>query len=237
MSVASNATQPPTYELEPYQSLDPAELTARIEAVRREWGKRLVILGHHYQQDEVIALADLRGDSYKLSELAAASEDCRGDRVLRRPLHGRDGRHPGEPARAIGRSATAAGAGDPARPGGRLLDGRHGRDRPGRGLLASSSPTVIDTEDVTPVTYINSAAELEGVLRAARRDRLHVGQRRRGAPSGPWPGEAACCSFPISTWAATRRCGWAFRRPRCRSGTRTGDRWAATPSRRSATAA
>ena len=50
-----------------------------------------------------------------------------GHRLLRRPLHGRDGRHPGQPAGEAGRARRRAGAGDPARPGRRLLDGRHGR--------------------------------------------------------------------------------------------------------------
>ena len=39
-------------------------------------GDSLLILGHHYQQDEVIAFADLRGDSYKLSQMAAESVNC-----------------------------------------------------------------------------------------------------------------------------------------------------------------
>ena len=43
----------------------------RIAAARRELGARLVILGHHYQRDEVIRFADFRGDSYKLSQEAA----------------------------------------------------------------------------------------------------------------------------------------------------------------------
>ena len=42
-----------------------------------ELGSKLLILGHHYQQDEVIALSDLQGDSYQLSNLAAESRDCR----------------------------------------------------------------------------------------------------------------------------------------------------------------
>ena len=67
----------PAYELQPYKSLENDELTARIQAVREQFGPRLLILGHHYQQDEVIALADLRGDSYGLSQLAAESRDCR----------------------------------------------------------------------------------------------------------------------------------------------------------------
>src|SRR3954447_21435807 len=68
---------PPTFELKPYKSLSNDELTARIQAVRQQLGPQLVILGHHYQQDEVIALSDWRGDSYGLSQHAAASSECR----------------------------------------------------------------------------------------------------------------------------------------------------------------
>jgi quinolinate synthase len=62
---------------QPYKSLDNEELAGRIQAIRAEMGRRLLILGHHYQRDEVIALSDLRGDSYRLSELAAADKECR----------------------------------------------------------------------------------------------------------------------------------------------------------------
>src|ERR671919_2618244 len=67
----------PAYELKPYKSLSNDELTERIKAVKAQFGPRLLILGHHYQQDEVIALSDLQGDSYQLSQMAAASGDCR----------------------------------------------------------------------------------------------------------------------------------------------------------------
>ena len=63
----------PTYDLKPYKSLSNDELAARIQAVKCQMGSRLLILGHHYQQDEVIALSDLQGDSYQLSQMAAAS--------------------------------------------------------------------------------------------------------------------------------------------------------------------
>jgi quinolinate synthase len=43
----------------------------RIVAAKRELGGRAVILGHHYQRDEVIRFADFRGDSYKLAQEAA----------------------------------------------------------------------------------------------------------------------------------------------------------------------
>jgi quinolinate synthase len=57
----------PKFDLQPYKSLDNDDLSRRIEAVRRRLGPALMILGHHYQQDEVIAHSDLRGDSYQLS--------------------------------------------------------------------------------------------------------------------------------------------------------------------------
>ncbi|MEO8271327.1 MAG: quinolinate synthase NadA, partial [Aureliella sp.] len=63
--------------LSDYKPLSNTELSARIEAGRKKLGKRLLILGHHYQQDEVIEHADLRGDSYQLSQLAASSSECR----------------------------------------------------------------------------------------------------------------------------------------------------------------
>ena len=47
---------PPAYELQPYKSLENDELTARIQAIRKRLEPQLLILGHHYQQDEVIAL-------------------------------------------------------------------------------------------------------------------------------------------------------------------------------------
>src|SRR5262249_26836469 len=68
---------PPAYDLKPYKSLSNDELTSRINTVRLEVGPKLLILGHHDQQDEVTALSDLRGDSNGLSQNAADSSACR----------------------------------------------------------------------------------------------------------------------------------------------------------------
>ena len=56
---------------EKYSRMDDAALAEAIAARKAELGSRLVILGHHYQQDDVIRFADYTGDSFKLSQLAA----------------------------------------------------------------------------------------------------------------------------------------------------------------------
>ena len=55
---------------EPIVAASPDELQERITRARRTLGERLVILGHHYQRDEVIHHADFTGDSFKLAQLA-----------------------------------------------------------------------------------------------------------------------------------------------------------------------
>ena len=51
-----------------YADLSAEEADARIVAAKQKLGRRLVILGHHYQRDEIIKHADYRGDSYKLAK-------------------------------------------------------------------------------------------------------------------------------------------------------------------------
>jgi quinolinate synthase len=59
--------------LENYLSLPDRSFDERLAAAKRELGSHAVILGHHYQRDEVIRFADFRGDSYRLSKLASES--------------------------------------------------------------------------------------------------------------------------------------------------------------------
>ncbi|KAA0240406.1 MAG: quinolinate synthase subunit A [Armatimonadetes bacterium] len=49
-----------------YQALSRDEIAARIRAAKAKLGDRVVILGHHYQRDEIVEHADSMGDSYKL---------------------------------------------------------------------------------------------------------------------------------------------------------------------------
>jgi quinolinate synthase len=150
----------PAYELKPYKSISNDDLTERIKAVKAEFGPRLLVLGHHYQQDEVIALSDLQGDSYQLSQMAAASSECRyiafcgvhfmaetADILANRPekLSERAGERVTVvlPDMAAGCSMADMAAIEQVE------------------AAWEEMGEVIDTADVTPVTYINSAASLK----------------------------------------------------------------------------
>ncbi len=80
-------------------------------------GEQCVVLGHHYQRDEVIQFADFHGDSWRLQR-AGQPRPRTLHRLLRRALHGRIGRRAGRPGSAD----------HPAGFERRLLHGRHGRD-------------------------------------------------------------------------------------------------------------
>ena len=148
------------FQLQPYKSLENDELSKRIDAARAKLGSRLLILGHHYQQDEVIEHTDLRGDSYQLSQAAAESNDCEtiifcgvhfmaetADILVNRPekLTERSGRRVTVilPDMAAGCSMADMAA---------IEQVENAWDDLGE---------FIDTNDVTPVTYINSAASLK----------------------------------------------------------------------------
>ncbi len=160
MSSTTDQAASASFDLRPYKSLDGDVLTERIRAVRREMGPRLLILGHHYQQDEVIALSDLRGDSYRLSQLAAENEDCRAiafcgvhfmaetaDILANRPER---------LARRGGRRVTVV-----------LPDMAAGCSLADMAEIDQVEDCweqlaeVIDVDEVMPITYVNSAATLK----------------------------------------------------------------------------
>jgi quinolinate synthase len=135
---------------EPYRDRPADELAGRILAVKEQWGDELLILGHHYQQDEVIRFADLRGDSYKLSQLAAESRACRA--IVFCGVH-----FMAETADVLSRDEVAVYLPD-------LAAGCSMADMADLDSVEAAwqdLSELIDTEDITPVTYINSSADLK----------------------------------------------------------------------------
>ena len=63
-----------TCSLEDYLALPDHTMDERIERARAKLGSTTLLLGHHYQRDEVIRFADATGDSYKLSRIAAETD-------------------------------------------------------------------------------------------------------------------------------------------------------------------
>jgi quinolinate synthase len=71
-AVAENVAD--SCSLDNYLAQPDHTMDARIAAAREKLGKDVVLLGHHYQRDEVIRFADFTGDSYKLSKVAAETD-------------------------------------------------------------------------------------------------------------------------------------------------------------------
>ena len=148
------------HQLAPYKSMEASELEARIEAVRKQFGDKLLLLGHHYQQDEVIAHTDLRGDSLKLSQLAADSETC--ETIVFCGVH-----FMAETADILANRPEKLASRDGKRVNVILPDMAAGCSMAGMAAIAQVEAAwedmseVIDTSEVIPVTYINSAASLK----------------------------------------------------------------------------
>jgi len=68
---AAGAADQETCSLENYLALPDHTMDNRIAEARAKLGSQVLLLGHHYQRDEVIRFADYTGDSYKLSKIAS----------------------------------------------------------------------------------------------------------------------------------------------------------------------
>jgi quinolinate synthase len=68
-----------------YWDLTAEQLTERVAKGRKKLGSTLIILGHHYQREDIIAFADFRGDSFKLSQWAA--EHAEADYIVFAGVH------------------------------------------------------------------------------------------------------------------------------------------------------
>lgn len=163
MTTVPSITPAAKFPLAPYKELANDELDQRIEAARQELGDELLILGHHYQQDEVIEHADLRGDSYQLSQMAAENSDCRT--IVFCGVH-----FMAETADILANRPSKIAE----RKGGRvtviLPDMAAGCSMADMAAIEQVEDCwddlaeIIDANDLIPVTYVNSAASLKAFV-------------------------------------------------------------------------
>lgn len=135
-----------------------AELTAqqaaeRIDCARQRLGKRVVIMGHHYQRDEIIQHADHRGDSYKLAKDAGNHPEA--DFIVFCGVHfmaeSADILTPDHQVVILPNMAAGCSMADMAN----IFQVRKAWQH---------LETVIDVNRVVPVTYVNSAANLKAFV-------------------------------------------------------------------------
>jgi quinolinate synthase len=137
-------------EIDRYLALPPEELDQRIRAVKVRLGERLLLLGHNYQRDEVYRYADETGDSLKLSQCAAQRRDrefivfC-GVKFMAETADILTG-----PEQKVILPDLAAGCS--------MADMA---DIESVSTAWSELTAEIDPADITPITYINSSADLK----------------------------------------------------------------------------
>ena len=132
-----------------YIRLSDAEMDLRISAAKAALGDRLVILGHHYQRDEVIKFADYTGDSLKLAQYAASQS--KADYVVFCGVH-----FMAESANVLGAPHQQVILPD-------LAAGCSMADMAAIDQLemAWDELTAMGAASVVPVTYINSSAAIK----------------------------------------------------------------------------
>ncbi len=132
----------------------------RITEIRRKLGSKLLILGHHYQRSEILAHADLRGDSFQLSAAAAENQECRY--IVFCGVH-----FMAETADILANSPEKIAQREGQRVTVCLPDSQAGCSMAdlATGLQVQQCwdelASIIDTADIVPVTYVNSSAELK----------------------------------------------------------------------------
>ncbi len=138
---------------ERYLQLSGDELRERIRAARGELGERLLILGHHYQRDDIIEFADFRGDSFKLAQQAA--DNAEAEFIVFCGVHfmaeSADILTTPEQTVVLPNLAAGCSMADMAQPDD-VYD------------AWDDLSEVVDSERVIPITYMNSAASLKAFV-------------------------------------------------------------------------
>jgi quinolinate synthase len=138
---------------ERYRDATPEALDEMIATAKATLGERLFILGHHYQRDEVMKWADARGDSYRLSVLAQERPDAEyivfcGVHFMAESADVLTGDHQAVVLPDLNAGCSMADMAD--------------IDEVTEAWESLSE--VIDTDELVPITYMNSSAALKAFV-------------------------------------------------------------------------
>jgi quinolinate synthase len=154
---------------EQYLGLSDEELDRRIQRAKAALGRRIVILGHHYQRDEVIKFADYTGDSYKLAQQVSRHPDAEfivfcGVHFMAESADVLSAPHQQVILPDLAAGCSMADMADPDQLEmcwadlDAILGAAEGSPSNARGRSASLQASVV------PVTYINSAASIKAFV-------------------------------------------------------------------------
>jgi quinolinate synthase len=194
-----------TCSLENYLLLPDHTMDGRIAAAREKLGVSTILLGHHYQRDEVIRFADFTGDSYKLLK-AAAETDARY--IIFCGVH-----FMAESADVLGRDGQQVILPD-------LNAGCSMADMAEISQVEAcweALARLSSLDEIVPITYMNSTAAIKAFC-GERSGLVCTSSNARAAFEWLSSAASASCSFPTSTWAATPDTPWGFLSRKWRSG-------------------
>jgi quinolinate synthase len=148
---------------ERYLGLSDAEMDVRIAAAKAKLGRRLVILGHHYQRDEVIKFADYTGDSFKLAQQVSKHPEADfivfcGVHFMAESADVLSGDHQQVVLPDLAAGCSMSDMADPEQ-----LE-QCWSDLQEMGVQGEGAPGVGKAGGVVPVTYINSAAAIKAFV-------------------------------------------------------------------------
>src|SRR6478672_5808205 len=145
---------------ERYVGLSDEEMDRRISVAKQKLGRRLVILGHHYQRDEVIKFADYTGDSYKLAGQVSKHPDAEFIVFCGVHFMAESADVLSAPHQQVILPDLAAGCSmsDMAEPEQLEMCWRELEEM---GVITGAGEAVQTRQAVVPVTYINSAAAIK----------------------------------------------------------------------------
>ncbi len=153
LSVRWNPEQPIDDVTQMGQPVTPESVIDEIRSLRKQLGKSLILLGHHYQRDEVVRFADRHGDSLELSRFAAKEKDA--ETIIFLGVH-----FMAETADMLTDPDVAVVLPD-MRAGCTMADMAQIEDVESAWEEMSA---LIDGDDVVPVTYINSTAAVKNFV-------------------------------------------------------------------------